>query len=103
MVGMKMLTPSRILLEQHYQELAERPFFEGLVNYMSSGPVVAMVWKGPNIIQQSRAMIGATNPAAANPGTIRADFATQVRNNTGFFPLAFLSINKTSQNLQMRF
>ena len=97
MVGMKMLLPSRVLLEKHYQELAERPFFEGLVSYMSSGPVVAMVWKGPNIVQQSRAMIGATNPAAANPGTIRADFATQVRKNT-FFGERFFNFNMIIQD-----
>ena len=73
-----MVTPELSLLENHYAELADRPFFQGLVEYMNSGPIIAMVWEGPNVVKTSRVMLGATNPADAVPGTIRGDFAVQV-------------------------
>ena len=76
---MKMTTPGRPHLETHYAELVDRPFFDGLVHFMNSGPIVAMVWEGPNVVKSTRAMLGATNPADALPGTIRADFAVQVK------------------------
>merc|ERR1719427_490734 len=69
------------MLEEHYAEHKERPFFEGLVNHMSSGPVLAMVWSGKDVITTSRAMIGATNPTTAAPGTIRGDFALDTGRN----------------------
>ena len=56
-------------------DLAERPFFGDLCDFLSSSPVVAMVWKGQDIVKQGRTMIGATNPLASAPGTIRGDLA----------------------------
>ena len=58
----------------HYQDLKAKPFFNDLVEYMSSGPIVAMVWEGLDAVKQGRLMLGATNPLASNPGTIRGDF-----------------------------
>lgn len=75
---MKMTTPGRTQLEIHYDELSARPFFQGLVDYMNSGPIVAMVWEGPNVVKTARLMLGATNPADALPGTIRGDYSVQV-------------------------
>ena len=69
--------PERILAE-HYHDLQRKPFYPALISYMSSGPVVAMVWEGPNVVCTSRAMIGHTNSAKAAPGTIRGDFSTHV-------------------------
>jgi len=81
LVGMKLLLPSRELAENHYAMHRERPFFQDLVNFITSGPVVAMVWEGPNAVRLSRAIIGATNPLDAAPGTIRGDFATEITTN----------------------
>lgn len=77
----KFTTVSRELAEQHYAELKERPFFPGLIQFITSGPVMAMVWEGPNAIATIRKSMGATNPANAEPGTIRADLACDVSNN----------------------
>lgn len=68
-------------MEQHYADLAGRPFFAGLVKYMQSGPVVAMVWEGLNAVKTGRKMLGETNPADSLPGTIRGDFCIQVGRN----------------------
>ena len=65
-------------LEKHYADLSKKPFFAGLVKYMASGPVVAMVWEGLNAVKTGRVMLGETNPADSKPGTIRGDFAVQV-------------------------
>ena len=65
-------------LEKHYADLSKKPFFPGLVKYMASGPVVAMVWEGLNVVKTGRVMLGETNPADSKPGTIRGDFAVQV-------------------------
>lgn len=81
LVGMKLLLPSRELAENHYAVHRERPFFQDLVNFITSGPVVAMVWEGLNAVRLSRALIGATNPLDAAPGTIRGDFATEITTN----------------------
>lgn len=72
---------SKDLLEKHYADLSARPFFPGLVNYMSSGPVVPMVWEGLNVVKTGRQMLGATNPADSMPGTIRGDYCIQVGRN----------------------
>ena len=69
---------SKELLGKHYAELASKPFFNGLVEYMSSGPVVAMVWEGDNVVASGRKMLGATKPSESAPGTIRGDFGIQV-------------------------
>ena len=64
--------------DKHYADLSKKPFFPGLVKYMASGPVVAMVWEGLNVVKTGRVMLGETNPADSLPGTIRGDFAVQV-------------------------
>lgn len=73
--------PSEELLKQHYADLAGRPFFPGLVKYMSSGPVVPMVWEGLNVVKTGRVLLGQTNPADSAPGTIRGDLCIQVGRN----------------------
>ncbi|XP_073833882.1 nucleoside diphosphate kinase [Musca autumnalis] len=81
LVAMKFMWASKELLEKHYADLSARPFFPGLVNYMSSGPVVPMVWEGLNVVKTGRQMLGATNPADSMPGTIRGDYCIQVGRN----------------------
>lgn len=81
LVALKLVQASEELLREHYAELRERPFFGRLVKYMGSGPVVAMVWQGLDVVRASRALIGATNPADATPGTIRGDFCIEVGKN----------------------
>src|SRR5699024_3578492 len=80
-VAMKMLTIPRELAERHYGEHQGKPFFEGLVSFITSGPVVAMVLEGENAIGGWRGLMGATNPADAAPGTIRGDYATTIDEN----------------------
>ncbi|XP_045925474.1 nucleoside diphosphate kinase A2-like [Micropterus dolomieu] len=81
LVGMKMLHASEDLLMQHYIDLKDRPFFPTLINYMTSGPVVAMVWEGKGVVKTGRVMLGETNPAESKPGTIRGDFCIDVSKN----------------------
>lgn len=76
-----MLIPSRALLEEHYQDLNGLPFFPKLMNYMSSGPVVGMVWEGRNSVSTGRKMLGATKPSESAPGTIRSDYGIDVGRN----------------------
>ena len=81
LVGLKFMTVSRELAEQHYGVHREKPFFAGLVNFITSGPVTAMVWEGDGVIAAARKMIGATNPLTAEPGTIRGDFGVNIGRN----------------------
>ncbi|XP_040829582.1 nucleoside diphosphate kinase, mitochondrial isoform X1 [Ochotona curzoniae] len=81
LVGMKMLQVPESVLVEHYQDLQGKPFYPALIRYMSSGPVVAMVWEGHNVVRASRAMIGDTDSSEAAPGTIRGDFSTHVSRN----------------------
>ena len=81
LVGLKQLTPSRELAEQHYGVHRERPFFAKLVEFITSGPVVAMVWEGDGVITNARKLIGATKPLEAEPGTIRGDLAINIGRN----------------------
>ncbi|XP_034050229.1 nucleoside diphosphate kinase-like [Thalassophryne amazonica] len=81
LVGMKMLHPSQELLMKHYIDLASRSFFPDLIKYMSSGPVVAMVWEGKGVVKTGRVMLGETNPADSKPGTIRGDLCIDVSKN----------------------
>ncbi|BGP23084.1 nucleoside-diphosphate kinase [Rhodotorula toruloides] len=81
LVAMKLAAPSVEHLEKHYEDLKEKPFFKGLVSYMASGPVVAMVWEGKDAVKTGRTILGATNPLASAPGTIRGDFAIDVGRN----------------------
>ena len=77
----KLTTASRELAEAHYAEHAERPFFGELVDFITSGPVFAMVWEGENVIKLARIMMGATKPEESSPGTIRGDFAVTLSHN----------------------
>ena len=78
---MKMLTPTREMAEAHYAVHKGKPFFDGVVDFISSGPVVAMVWEGDDVVAISRKIIGATKPSDSQPGTIRGDFANSVAEN----------------------
>ncbi|HEX2864916.1 MAG TPA: nucleoside-diphosphate kinase [Deinococcales bacterium] len=80
-VGLKQLVIPRELAERHYGEHQGKPFFAGLVSFITSGPVVAIAVEGPNVIAELRKMMGATNPKDAAPGTIRGDFATTIDEN----------------------
>ena len=80
-VGLKLHTPTKEHLEEHYADLAGKPFFPGLISYMSSGPVVCMVWQGLNAVVEGRKMLGATKPADSALGTIRGDFCIDVGRN----------------------
>tara|TARA_Y100000589_G_scaffold327156_1_gene368420 strand:- start:4564 stop:5019 length:456 start_codon:yes stop_codon:yes gene_type:complete len=81
LVGLKQLIPSKELAQQHYGIHKDRPFFNDLVNFISSGPVVAMVWEGDGVILSARKLIGATKPLDAEPGTIRGDLAINIGRN----------------------
>jgi nucleoside-diphosphate kinase len=81
LVGLKMINVSRELAEQHYDVHRERPFFSGLVEFIISAPVVAMVWQGEGVVASARKLIGATNPLTAEPGTIRGDFGVSIGRN----------------------
>merc|ERR1712223_1120127 len=81
LVAMKFMQASVEHLEKHYADLSKKPFFAGLVKYMASGPVVAMVWEGLNAVKTGRVMLGETNPADSKPGTIRGDFCVHVGRN----------------------
>ena len=80
-VAMKMINVSRELAERHYAEHREKPFFESLVSYITSAPVVAMVVEGKNAVKVVRTLVGATNPQEALPGTIRGDFGMDIGRN----------------------
>ncbi len=80
-VAMKMLWIKRELAENHYAEHREKPFFESLVDYITSGPVVAMVVEGKNAVKVVRTIVGATNPQEAQPGTIRGDYGMDIGRN----------------------
>ena len=81
LVAMKLCSPGQAHLEQHYADLSAKPFFAGLVQYMNSGPVCAMVWEGDNAVATGRKMLGATKPFDSEPGTIRGDFCIDVGRN----------------------
>ncbi|NEU31131.1 nucleoside-diphosphate kinase [bacterium LRH843] len=81
LVGAKLTTLTKEIAETHYGEHKERPFFGELVDFITSGPVFAMVWEGENVISTARTMMGATNPVDAAPGTIRGDYGVQVGMN----------------------
>src|SRR4051812_24164154 len=81
LVAMKLLKPERTLAEQHYAVHKGKPFYESLLQFLTSGPTVAMVWEGREAVAVCRTIIGATDGAKAAPGTIRGDFALTVQNN----------------------
>ncbi len=80
-VGLKMIRISREMAEEHYAEHVGKPFFGPLVDYITSGPVLAMVVEGKDVIATAREMMGATNPLKAAPGTIRATYGMDVGRN----------------------
>lgn len=81
LVGLKLLRIDRELAERHYAEHVGKAFFEELVRFITSAPVVAMAWEGPGAVAMVRTMMGATNPADAAPGTIRGDRAVSIGAN----------------------
>ena len=76
-VGLKLMQIDTALAEQHYAEHKGKPFFEGLVEYITSSPVVAAVFEGTNAVVAVRASVGSTDPSAAAPGSIRADYGLE--------------------------
>jgi nucleoside-diphosphate kinase len=80
-VALRHMTVTRELAERHYAEHAERPFFRELVDFITSGPIVAAVLEGVDAVKAARQLIGATNPLEAAPGTIRGDFAIEMGTN----------------------
>lgn len=81
LIGLKMMSVSRELAEKHYDVHRDRPFFKGLVEFITSGPVVATVWEGEGVVAAARKIIGATNPLSAEPGTIRGDYGIDIGRN----------------------
>ncbi|MCW3056272.1 MAG: Nucleoside-diphosphate kinase [Solirubrobacterales bacterium] len=80
-VALRHMVVGRELAERHYAEHSERPFFGELVDFITSGPIVAMVLEGPEAVRAARQLIGATNPLEAAPGSIRGDFAIEMGAN----------------------
>lgn len=80
-VALKLVKASPNLAGEHYAEHKERPFYGSLVSFLASGPVLAMVLEGPNVIAELRKMMGATNPKDAAPGSFRSDYATTIDEN----------------------
>jgi len=81
LVALRMLTLDDDIARAHYAEHEGQPFFEGLLEFITSGPVVAMVLEGPDAVVAARRLIGATNPIEAAPGSIRADYALEMKRN----------------------
>ena len=81
LVGMKLIQVDRTLAEEHYAEHRGKGFFEPTVAYIMSSPVVALVWEGKNVVALARELMGATNPANANPGSIRGMYAMDISRN----------------------
>ncbi len=79
--GLKMMHVTQELARKHYAEHEGKPFFAGLIEYITSGPVVVIVVTGKNVIETVRTMVGATNPVKAAPGTIRGDFGLEIGRN----------------------
>ncbi len=80
-VGMKFMQVSEALAQRHYAEHEGKPFYEGLVSYITSAPVVALCLEGPDAIAVTRKLMGATSPNEAAPGTIRGDFGVEISRN----------------------
>jgi nucleoside-diphosphate kinase len=81
LVAAKFMQVSREQAERHYAVHQGKPFYAGLVNYIISAPVLAMVWEGPNAVSAVRQTMGATRPTEAAPGTLRHDFALEISRN----------------------
>jgi len=81
LVALKLVHASRSLAEQHYGEHRERPFFEGLLKFLTHGPVIVAIYEGPEAIAVVRKMLGKTNGTESEPGTIRGDYSLSKQNN----------------------
>ncbi len=81
LVAAKFMNVSKQLAETHYAIHKGKPFYDGLISYITSAPVMAMVWEGPNAVAAVRQTMGATRPTEAAPGTLRHDFALEVGRN----------------------
>ena len=81
LIALKMLNVTPEMAKAHYAEHEGKPFYERLIKYIQSGPVVAMVWKGMDVVKGARTLMGSTNPNEAQVGTIRADFAQVMEYN----------------------
>ena len=81
LVAMKLTQPTKEHMENHYADLKSKKFFPGLITYMTSGPVCAMVWEGKNVVLEGRKMLGATMPSESAMGTIRGDYCVEVGRN----------------------
>lgn len=81
LAGMKLMQVTREMAEEHYGEHRDKPFFKGLVDFITSGPIVAMCWEGDHVVETARKMMGATNPKDSAPGTIRGDFSVDLGRN----------------------
>jgi nucleoside-diphosphate kinase len=82
LVAAKLMKASPELVKQHYYDLREKPFYNGLCKFISSGPVFPMVWEGKGIVATGRTMLGETDPANSKPGSIRGDFCIDIGRNT---------------------
>jgi len=80
-VALKLMRLDADTAREHYAEHVDKPFFPGLLEYITSGPVVAMVLEGKNVVEEVRKMMGETNPREASPGTIRGDFGLEIGRN----------------------
>ena len=81
LVGLKLMNISKELASKHYAEHAGKSFYDELVSYITSAPVVAMVWQGDDCVELVRKVVGATKPSEATPGTIRGDFCSHTSHN----------------------
>jgi len=82
LVALKMLHLDKALAEKHYAVHRDKPFFEGLINYITSAPIIAAVFEGEGAVELIRKLMGATDPAKAEIGTIRSDFGLDIERNT---------------------
>ena len=82
LVALKMLHVDEALAQRHYAVHRDKPFLDGLVKYISSAPIVAAVFEGEKVVEVARKLMGATDPAKAEPGTIRGDFGLDIEHNT---------------------
>ncbi|MDS1030983.1 nucleoside-diphosphate kinase [Bacillota bacterium LX-D] len=81
LIGLKLLQISQEIAAEHYREHQGKSFYSSLVDFITSGPVVAMVWEGKGVVKAMRTLMGATNPLEAAPGTIRGDFGIDIGRN----------------------
>ena len=92
LIGLKLMQMTTTLADRHYEEHIGKPFFAGLVAYMTSGPIVAAVFEGPDAVKAVRATVGVTNPVEAGPGTIRGDYGLLKGHSDEKNPLIYVAI-----------